>query len=41
MVNKPMTEKFGKLVDGAARFVGMLPWSKEYEKDVFNKPDFT
>ncbi|KAJ3186335.1 hypothetical protein HDU85_007775 [Gaertneriomyces sp. JEL0708] len=41
VVNREMTEKFGKLVDNAEKYVGQLPWAKEFEKDVFNKPDFT
>ncbi|KAJ3251645.1 hypothetical protein HDU77_005765 [Chytriomyces hyalinus] len=41
VVNKEQTAKFGKLVDGAADFIKRLPWESSYEKDVFNKPDFT
>ncbi|KAJ3287177.1 hypothetical protein HK104_008727 [Borealophlyctis nickersoniae] len=41
VVNKDMTKKFEKLVDGAPKFVPKLPWPKEYEKDKFNRPDFT
>ncbi|KAJ3053506.1 hypothetical protein HK097_004145 [Rhizophlyctis rosea] len=41
VVNKDMTKKFEKLVDGAPSFVPRLPWPKEFEKDKFNRPDFT
>ncbi|KAJ3115351.1 bifunctional diacylglycerol diphosphate phosphatase/phosphatidate phosphatase [Phlyctochytrium bullatum] len=41
VVNKEMTAKFEKLVDGAADFIKRLPWGPEYEKDKFNRPDFT
>ncbi|KAL2913079.1 hypothetical protein HK105_207424 [Polyrhizophydium stewartii] len=41
IVNKEMTLKFGKLVDGAPSFIPMLPWGPEFEKDKFNRPDFT
>ncbi|KAJ3082453.1 hypothetical protein HK102_001668 [Quaeritorhiza haematococci] len=41
VVNKERTRTFDALVEGAPRFVGRLPWPKEFEKDQFNKPDFT
>ncbi|XP_075970356.1 dipeptidyl peptidase 3 isoform X2 [Anticarsia gemmatalis] len=41
MVNKEMSKKFGSLVDGAERFIQMLPWGKNLEKDTFLRPDFT
>ncbi|KAJ3092837.1 hypothetical protein HK100_006834 [Physocladia obscura] len=41
VVNKEQTAKFGKLVDGAKEFIKRLPWGEAFEKDVFNKPDFT
>ncbi|KAH6566456.1 hypothetical protein BASA60_009477 [Batrachochytrium salamandrivorans] len=41
IVNKNMTLKFGKLVDGAPGFISLLPWGADFEKDKFNKPDFT
>eukprot|EP00842_Homolaphlyctis_polyrhiza_P006522 jgi/Hompol1/6871/HPOL_002358-RA len=41
VVNKEMTEKFQKLVDGAPKFLALLPWGPDFEKDKFNKPDFT
>lgn len=39
--NKERTKKFQALVDGAGDFIKLLPWSKEYEKDQFQPPDFT
>ncbi|KAK9761668.1 hypothetical protein K7432_013265 [Basidiobolus ranarum] len=41
MVNKDRTKKFGILVDNAEKFITKLPWGTEFEKDKFNKPDFT
>lgn len=41
MVNKERTKTFGALVDGAKEYISLLPWDKEYEKDVFTPPDFT
>ncbi|XP_047986540.1 dipeptidyl peptidase 3 isoform X2 [Leguminivora glycinivorella] len=41
MVNKEMSKKFGALVDGAERFIKMLPWGSDLEKDTFLRPDFT
>ncbi|ORX95391.1 dipeptidyl-peptidase III [Basidiobolus meristosporus CBS 931.73] len=41
MVNKDRTKKFGVLVDNAEKFISKLPWGVEFEKDKFNKPDFT
>ncbi|KAJ8324403.1 hypothetical protein QVD99_002433 [Batrachochytrium dendrobatidis] len=41
VVNKEMTLKFGKLVDNAPAFISLLPWGRDFEKDKFNKPDFT
>nr|XP_021200814.2 dipeptidyl peptidase 3 isoform X1 [Helicoverpa armigera] len=41
MVNKEMSKKFGDLVDGAERFIKLLPWGKDLEKDTFLRPDFT
>lgn len=40
-VNKERTEKFGSLVTNAKNFISQLPWTKDYEKDVFTPPDFT
>uniref|UniRef100_A0A1E1W925 Dipeptidyl peptidase 3 n=1 Tax=Pectinophora gossypiella TaxID=13191 RepID=A0A1E1W925_PECGO len=41
MVNKEMSKKFGNLVDGAERFIKLLPWGEALEKDTFLRPDFT
>ena len=41
MVNKERTQAFKKLVDAAPSMISKLPWSKDFEKDVFTPPDFT
>ncbi|KAF3279543.1 hypothetical protein TWF970_004094 [Orbilia oligospora] len=41
VVNKERTKVFGKLVERAGDFIPKLPWSKDFEKDKFQKPDFT
>ncbi|XP_052752684.1 dipeptidyl peptidase 3 isoform X1 [Galleria mellonella] len=41
MVNKEMSKKFGTLVNGAERFIKLLPWGEDLEKDTFLRPDFT
>lgn len=40
-VNQEQTRKFNELVSRAGSFIPQLPWGKDFEKDVFNKPDFT
>lgn len=41
MVNKERTRAFQKLVEAAPAAIPKLPWSKDFEKDEFNAPDFT
>jgi len=40
-VNKDVSKKFGVLVDNAEKFLAFMPWPKEFEKEVFMRPDFT
>jgi dipeptidyl-peptidase-3 len=41
IVNKDESSKLANLVSEAAELIKNLPWPKEYEKDKFQKPDFT
>uniref|UniRef100_A0A7S0HT66 Dipeptidyl peptidase 3 n=1 Tax=Hanusia phi TaxID=3032 RepID=A0A7S0HT66_9CRYP len=41
VVNRAQSEKFQSLVDNATKFISMLPWNSDFEKDEFLRPDFT
>jgi dipeptidyl-peptidase III len=41
LVNKEVSKMFNKLVEKAEELILELPWDREFEKDKFNKPDFT
>lgn len=41
VVNRETSAKFGALVDAAEGLIAKLPWSSDFEKDTFQKPDFT
>lgn len=41
IVNKELSAKYEKLVDRAPELIKVLPWGKDFEVDVFRKPDFT
>ena len=41
MVDKAASQRLQALVDGAPKFLPLLPWGKNFEKDVFLRPDFT
>jgi len=40
-VNKDLSAKYETLVNNAPRLINDLPWGKDFEVDVFKKPDFT
>ena len=41
LTDKDKSKKFGTFVDNSEKFLSILPWSKDFEKDVFMCPDFT
>lgn len=41
IVDKKTSQLFNTLVERAEGLIAKLPWSKEFEKDKFSKPDFT
>ncbi|TFK19126.1 aflatoxin-detoxifizyme [Coprinopsis marcescibilis] len=41
IVNKELSAKYQVLVNKAPELIQDLPWGKDYEVDVFRKPDFT
>jgi hypothetical protein len=41
IVNKELSAKYETLVNNAPRLIEGLPWGKDFEVDVFKKPDFT
>ncbi|KAF9464691.1 aflatoxin-detoxifizyme [Collybia nuda] len=41
IVNKQLSAKYETLVNGAPELIKVLPWGKDFEVDVFRKPDFT
>jgi hypothetical protein len=41
IVNKKLSAKYETLVNGAPNLIKVLPWGKDFEVDVFRKPDFT
>lgn len=41
IVNKKLSAKYETLVDSAPALIKGLPWGKDFEVDVFKKPDFT
>lgn len=41
IVNKELSAKYETLVNNAPELIKGLPWGKDFEVDVFKKPDFT
>ncbi|TFK94857.1 aflatoxin-detoxifizyme [Polyporus arcularius HHB13444] len=41
IVDKQLSAKYEKLVSDAPELIKSLPWGKDFEVDVFRKPDFT
>lgn len=40
-MNKQLSAKYEALVNNASSLIKVLPWGKDFEVDVFRKPDFT
>ncbi len=40
-MNKELSAKYEILVARAPELIKVLPWGKDFEVDVFRKPDFT
>lgn len=40
-MNKELSLKLNELVDKAPELIKVLPWGKDYEVDIFKRPDFT
>jgi hypothetical protein len=41
IVNKELSAKYDTMVNNATKYIESLPWGKDFEVDVFKKPDFT
>ena len=41
IVDKQLSKKYETLVNNAPELIKVLPWGKDFEVDVFRKPDFT
>ncbi|KAJ6630797.1 aflatoxin-detoxifizyme [Mycena sp. CBHHK59/15] len=41
IVNKQLSARYEKLVNNAPHLIEGLPWGKDFEVDIFRKPDFT
>ena len=41
IVDKQLSAKYETLVNDAPELIKVLPWGKNFEVDVFRKPDFT
>ena len=41
IVDKALSARYEKMVNDAPKFLEGLPWGKDFEVDVFRKPDFT
>lgn len=41
IVDKQLSAKYERLVNRAPELIQVLPWGKDFEVDIFRKPDFT